>query len=278
MTDPKPRQIIVHGHIFKNAGTSFDWSLKRSFGEGFIDHRDREDKYQRAPAYLAGFLDATPGLKAIASHHLYRWMPLPQRKRVNLIPCFLLRHPIERVQSVYNFERRQESDTPGAVAAKKMNFKDFIAWRMCHLGGGAVMNYQIRYCSGRRKKGLAIADELIPETADYLSSVALTGIVDRYDESMVYMEERLREFFPKIDLAYTRQNVGSQAKASASTEEKVDAIYEELGSVARDLEENNKADLALYSLANKSLDSHIAQIPDFEHKLEEFRNRSKKLN
>ena len=278
MTDPKPRHIIVHGHIFKNAGTSFDWSLKRNFGDGFIDHKDQNDKYQRVPAYLAGFLDAAPGLKAIASHHLHRWMPLPQRTRVNLIPCFLLRHPIERVRSVYNFERNQESDTLGAIAAKKMNFKDFIAWRMCHMGGGVVMNYQIRYCSGRRKKGLAIADELIPETADYLSSVALTGIVDRYDESMVYMEEHLRKFFPEIDLACARQNVGSQADVSLSVGEKVDAIFKELGSVASELEKSNKADLALYSLANKSLDSHIAQIPDFERKLEEFRIRSKKLS
>jgi len=278
MTDPKPRHIIVHGHIFKNAGTSFDWSLKRNFGDGFIDHKDQNDKYQRAPAYLAGFLDAAPGLKAIASHHLHRWMPLPQRTRVNLIPCFLLRHPIERVRSVYNFERNQESDTLGAIAAKKMNFKDFIAWRMCHMGGGVVMNYQIRYCSGRRKKGLAIADELIPETADYLSSVALTGIVDRYDESMVYMEEHLRKFFPEIDLACARQNVGSQADVSLSVGEKVDAIFKELGSVASELEKSNKADLALYSLANKSLDSHIARIPDFERKLEEFRIRSKKLS
>ena len=39
------RHVILHGHIFKNAGTSFDWSLERSFGEAFVDHR--EDKLMR---------------------------------------------------------------------------------------------------------------------------------------------------------------------------------------------------------------------------------------
>ena len=33
------RHIILHGHIFKNAGTTFDWSLQKNFGKNFLDHR-----------------------------------------------------------------------------------------------------------------------------------------------------------------------------------------------------------------------------------------------
>ena len=37
------KQVILHGHIFKNAGTTLDWALKRSFGKAFVDHR-RDDQ------------------------------------------------------------------------------------------------------------------------------------------------------------------------------------------------------------------------------------------
>ena len=34
------RHVLIHAHLFKNAGTTFDFSLQRSFGEQFVDHRD----------------------------------------------------------------------------------------------------------------------------------------------------------------------------------------------------------------------------------------------
>jgi hypothetical protein len=280
MTDVKIRTIIAHGHIFKNAGTTFDWSLKRNFGQDFIDHVDNEDLQPDAASYLSSFIDSHPELEAFASHHLYRWMPLPERPSLNIIPCFLLRHPIARVRSVYTFERRQKSDTPGAVHAKKLNFRDYVEWRMGHKGGGVVMNYQIKYCSGR--KGLEVNDDFIHETAEKISSTALAGIVDRYDESMVYFEESLRGHFPQIDLSYVRQNTSKKRWFSRWTaptaEEEVQTVLKELGSVAESLKEENKADLALYELVNRGLDAHINKIDGFEEKLQDFRARCGKLN
>ena len=47
-TDSSPRKskgilsrpVILHCHLFKNAGSTLDWSLQRQFGSTFIDHRD----------------------------------------------------------------------------------------------------------------------------------------------------------------------------------------------------------------------------------------------
>lgn len=271
----KNRTIIVHGHIFKNAGSTFDWSLKRNFNKGFIDHRDNEEMRQGASNYLADFIQNNRRLKAISTHHLYWCMPLPEREKLEIIPCFFLRHPIERVRSVYDFERRQESDTPGAVHAKKLGFKDYVDWRLGHRGGGVVMDYQIKYCSGRR--GVEIDDAFVESTAFTMSTRALTGIVDRFDESMVYFEHSLKAKFPRIDLAYVRQNVSEGGLSSLSVSDKVAAVIDELGSGAALLQDSNKADLGLYSLANDALSRHISLIPDFDKKLEGFRNRCDKL-
>lgn len=276
MTETEPRTIIAHGHIFKNAGTTFDWTLEKNFKQGFIDHRDNGQMRRGGSSCLANILEAHPGLKAIASHHLYRWMPLPESPHVTVIPCFFLRHPIDRVRSVYTFERHQKSDTPGAIHAKKLSFQDYVAWRLNHKGGGVVMNYQIRYCSGR--KGFPIDDALIASTANFLSTVALTGVVDRYDESMVYFEEILREHFPQIDLSYVRQNVGKGGLSTLTMEDKAAAVLEELGTEAMALEESNGADLELYTLANRALDSQIGTISDFSEKLANFRLRCNQLD
>ena len=275
MSELKPRTVITHGHMFKNAGTTFDWSLQRNFNESFIDHRDNDRMRRGEASCLANILEANRGLKAIASHHLYRWMPLPTLPGVTVIPCFFIRHPIDRVRSVYVFERHQKSDTPGAIHAKKLNFQDYIAWRLNHKGGGVVMNYQVRYCSGR--KGFAIDDELIASTANFLSTLALTAIVDRYDESMVYFEEVLRRYFPKIDLSYVRQNVSKGGMSPLSMEDKATDILRELGTEAAAIEESNRADLELYALANQALDRQISSISGFNGKLLEFRLRCSQL-
>ena len=275
MSELKPRTIIAHGHIFKNAGTSFDWALKRNFKEGFIDHRDNDQMRRGGASSLANILDANRDIKAIASHHLYRWMPLPQIPNVTIIPCFFIRHPIERVRSVYTFERSQKAETPGAVHAKKLSFKDYIAWRMGHKGGGVVMNYQTKYCSGR--KGAPLSDAHIAKTADFLSSVALTGIVDRFDESMVYFEEFLRASFPLIDLSYVRQNVSNRGRSTSTVEARIEAVLDELGPEAAELEGNNRADIELYCVANQALNEHIGKIANFDEKLENFRFRCSHL-
>ena len=275
MTETKPRAIIAHGHIFKNAGTTFDWTLKRNFKKGFTDHRDKKQMGLGGVNCLVNILRNNTKLKAVASHHFYHWMPLPDLPQVTIIPCFFIRHPIERVRSVYTFERRQKSDTPGAVHAKKLGFRDYVDWRMGHSGGGVVMNYQLKYCSGRR--GLALDDDLLSQTTQFLSTEALTGVVDRYDESMVYFEHVLRERFPQIDLSYLRQNVSKGVVTGLSTEDKIAEICQELGDSADVLKECNLADLKLYSLINQALDRQLGQISNFSEKLEEFRLRCSKL-
>ena len=41
------KDVIVHIHIFKNAGSSFDSSLRENFGKNFVDHRDDADIVKR---------------------------------------------------------------------------------------------------------------------------------------------------------------------------------------------------------------------------------------
>ncbi len=120
--DTITRIIIAHGHIFKNAGTTFDYSLERNFGKRFVDHRDDAPMRKKGSKYLKNYLKENKHLQAISSHHMC--YPFPNLPETKIIPAYFFRHPIERIRSVYNFERKQKSGTPGAINAKKNLLKN----------------------------------------------------------------------------------------------------------------------------------------------------------
>jgi len=60
----------------------------------------------------------------------------------------MLRHPIERIRSVYDFERKQRGRTPGSRAAKSKSFRDYVAWRMTPAVAHTIRNYQTLYLAG----------------------------------------------------------------------------------------------------------------------------------
>jgi hypothetical protein len=272
------RSVILHGHIFKNAGTSFDWSLRRQFGKGFLDHRD--DRAMRAGEgrHLRELVREKPGLCAVSSHHMTG--ELPDLPDVRFLKVFLLRHPLERLRSVYEFERRQPGQTPGSRAARSKSFSDYVAWRMSPDVAHTIRNYQTLYLAGfhGRASDADLAAIYFPAALEALSNATLVGLVDRYDESMVVLEDALRPHFPDIDLACVPQNVGQGKERRAAAEAVVAATLGELGELQKTVIDNNSYDLALYQLASQALREKIAGIGDFKARLADYRARCKRLS
>jgi hypothetical protein len=270
------RHVLLHGHIFKNAGTTFDWSLARSFGAGFMDHRDDKAMREQRARHLAALLSEHPELKAVSSHFLC--YPLPELEGVELHAMFLLRHPIERIASVYAFERKQQAETRGARAAKEKSFAEYVAWRLEPRVPRTIRDYQTSNIAGTH--------DVLPAQGPAASWLAVAsarvdratgvGVVDRYDDSMIVLEAALRPAFPQLDLAYVRQNV-TQTDTRSSIEEKVDGILERLGDLAGKVLRQNAFDLALYRQANLRLDQALAEIADLDARREDFHRRCKAL-
>ena len=143
------RVVLAHGHIFKNAGTTFDWSLARNFADGFLDHRDDSSMRERGAAHLLDLLREKTGLRAVSSHCMCQ--PLPAVEDIRFEPVYLLRHPLERIASVYAFERQQVAETPGARAAREMNFRDYVAWRMQANVSHVIRDYQACNIAGEHE-------------------------------------------------------------------------------------------------------------------------------
>ena len=73
------REVILHCHLFKNAGTALDWALQRTFGDGFIDHRYDDNMRQEGVVYLDGYLSKRPKVQVLSSHHMSF---MPEHKKI----------------------------------------------------------------------------------------------------------------------------------------------------------------------------------------------------
>lgn len=264
------RHILLHGHIFKNAGSTLDWSLRRSFGPAFCEHRDDAAMCESPAAALAAAV-ADPSIKALSSHNLPS--PPPHPVGIEFHSLFLLRHPVERVLSVYAFERRQQVETPGAQAAKRMSLQAYVAWRLQDNVRPVIRNFQTRFLAGGavRHGDEALTSEAVAVACERLADGIPAGIVERYDASMVVLEAALGHLFPELDLAYVSQNVGLTAAPDAAT------AKEQLGALWEQVVAHNAHDLALYEAAGVALDRRIAALPDFARNLDVFRQRSAAL-
>lgn len=245
------RYIITHGHIFKNAGTTFDYALEKAFGNDFVDHRDDKAMRQGGAEYLKQYILDNPNLKAISSHHLCN--PLPESDEFKCIPVYFVRNPIDRVLSVYNFERKQKSGSKGAEMASKLSLKDYVRWRMTPEAPKVIFNYQAAYIGRTRnlKPNELVTFEMLRRAVDRIQDdEVLCGTVERFNESFDRITSGLKEYFPEVDFAYKRQNSSDKGDAS----DKYAKALNELSPVLTDVIDGNAYDLALYQSVNEHLD------------------------
>lgn len=271
----KTRTVIIHNHLFKNAGTTIDWALRNNFGRGFVDHRDDRMMMEGKAQYLLRFLRDHPHIQALSSHHLRQ--PLPQDKDIRLLLLTMYRHPVARAWSVYAFERKQKHiNTLGARFAREHDFPEYVVWRMNPEVPPSIRNFHVRKTlpvSIGYKTPLTEEDLTRAKVA--LENMPLVGIVERFDVSMVLFEQALRPYFSGLDLSYVPQNVNSSRKTT--TEEQIDLVRDKLG---RDLYgqflECNAMDLELYEHAKSVIEARWQRLVDRDRLLEDFRLRCRR--
>jgi hypothetical protein len=192
------------------------------------------------------------GLKAISSHQAR--LPLPDSLEIKFFPLIFLRHPIDRVGSVYSFERRQPKDSPslGAKIARHNDIAGYVKWRLSEGNGCVIKNFQTVHLAGREKDmRTAIADELdLRLSCDRLDKLPFIGIVEMFEESICRMRRFLAYGFGDIDTSVTVHNKSPERKNSL--EERLEDIRNALGkALYEELTSKNSLDLELYKYAVK---------------------------
>lgn len=197
------RHVIIHYHIFKNAGSTLAAALERNFGNCFAYFdAPRYDK-RIQPTDLIAFVEANPQVAVISSHHLRP--PAPQLEGVQFEEILILRNPLDRLRSMYEFYRRTAvNQDPLTLIAKKVPMAQFFE-HLLHEFPNMVTNAQLNLVANG---GGRIPDqEDARRAASMLKRMTVVGVAEMFDECAVAAEYSLRPFFPHLDLSYRLENV-----------------------------------------------------------------------
>jgi hypothetical protein len=248
------KSIIVHYHIFKNAGTSVDYALKNTFGDKWTSFEGEHSTDILPMEALRTLLDTNPAITVVSSH-LAR-PPLPYK---NCLPIVFLRHPILRAKSVYEFVKKDSTQPNHKLALN--GFCEYVRWALSanSIGGVVIKNYQVIHLSDASFRTKSILNATaqptdLQQAKNLLFSWPAFGIVEFYEKSITLLQTRYSEFIPDLKLPIVHIN-RTNAHPNTSIQSSLEAIREELGDkLFNALCSANSLDLRLYySCVNRFL-------------------------
>ncbi|MEW6133628.1 MAG: hypothetical protein AB1591_10780 [Pseudomonadota bacterium] len=240
-----PRNLVLHYHIFKNAGTSLDQILKQNFKTGWLEQEGPNPGWR--PESIAEFIQQHPEILVLSSHTAL--LPPPVLPGLTVYPIVFVRHPIDRIRSIYEFERKQIAETDGARMAKQTDLAGYIKWRLNRPGDRAIRNFQayrLAFAMPAVHEGRKLGEE--ERALKAVETLPFVGVVEKFDESLAKLQAWLRPVFPEIDLKPTKANITQ--KGETTLESRLQEIRKTIGDdLYAELLKANELDLEVYEKA-----------------------------
>jgi len=269
MNAPSSLPALIHIHLFKNGGSTLDWILRKNFGHQFTEfHGETADSVLLAPD-IERMIETHPEHVAFSSHHFR--LPLDTVAAKPIFPIIFLRHPLDRVASMFDQERRMAAECDDWMFA---SLSDWIE--------NSIRNRPYILCDSQvsflARGGVYYEppnEFCLEDAADALDGLPFFGLVSEYDASVVLLENQLQQWWPDFDGAYFPQNEGSRDRGLDSRLERLASHLTPSAYAA--LLRNNKYDLALFEHARAELAARCGRVADFAGKLESLKHKSSLL-
>ncbi len=224
------RTIILHYHLFKNAGTSLDAILKKNFGNNWVTKEFKTNNNNNTEA-VEDWIRQSPKAIAYSSHTMVG--PIPNVKGVKVIPIILLRDPIARIRSAYRFEAKQDADTWGAKLAKEYDLEGYVKARLSKPRDRQCRNFHTARLATIGSKGESEIDRAL-HAASIFRKTGVIGCVENFNDAMTELQKRLLKEDIALEITKARKNVSK----------KID--LEESPKLLQMMRDANKDDIYLY--------------------------------
>lgn len=237
------RNIIVHYHIFKNAGSSIDQLLISNFGDKWLSYDTNDTGGVISPDRLSRLIESNPDHQAFSSHQIVP--PIPDVDGC-IYPIVFIRDPIDRIRSAYLFEWQKQI----GLDVPKGSFREYIESKFVNKRRNAIEDFQTIRLSNRNTDKISKIDlysdeELYEKALEFILSLRFVGIVDRFDESCELLNMYLRPAFPHFKTRKVEANVLQDI--TLPVESKRQKVRDELGDELYEMVvERNKLDSRLY--------------------------------
>ena len=248
--------IVAHYHLFKNAGTSVDLILDRNFGAAWQKIEFRKINQQPNSRLVRDWLLENQSISAFSSHTAM--FPLPKIAHVSLIPIVFLRHPIDRLWSVYKFERKHKKILNESIKlAQEHDFSGYLNYLVDQPQNRSCRNFQTYRFSWLDSEPKQTELE---QALKGLAQIPIVGIVEKFDFSMRLYQVAIAKYYPSFKFESVHKNITSGR--NSTLEEKLDLIRSNLDRATyQKLLEANQDDLQLYQAAKtKLLTQSVAKV------------------
>lgn len=246
------RKIVIHHHIFKNAGVSIDHNLSSNFDGSWLAVEGPNPFSSLSNQDLIRFLDTHTTCKSVSSHQAR--VIRNEIDGYKFFPVIFLRDPVDRIGSCYQYEKLVNTNYHSSIAAQR-GLKYYVQYCLGEEGiprSNVISNYQTLHLSDafnnvEDTRNIVASDDLFNQSVNYLNSLPCLGIVDNFLESQKFFEKWLVPHFPGINFINLKLNSSKRADLKS---ERVNLMRQEMGDKIYELLlERNSYDLRLYKIA-----------------------------
>ena len=237
---------------------------------------DLEPDWDFREADLVDVLERNRGISAISRHGMVIGPSTIEAMMAEtgdgldcrILPVFFLRKFFSWHASLYFQQRRDPeymvrlSCDPEVMVAKTGTLKEYT-----------------RYCVGSpdsRRRHKMMYNWTADDADRMLARIELyqIGLMERYNESLVVMEEALGEYFPGLDLSYGSPLNVDRHRRGGTAAQRVRDLERDIGrDLAEDLAEMGAWSDDLYDKIDEELDSRVSRMSNFRGKLDDFESR-----
>ena len=244
---------LIHFHLFKNGGSTFDSILKTNFGDQFSEFHGPNSDSSLFESDILNFVSSYPHIKAVSSHHFRFPVNTDSLSNIKLFPVVFIRHPVDRIYSIYAHEQR--------VADNGHGKQDFKSWLACALDERPYLCRDAQTCFfADGGTYYEVPDVCAYERAKVLlDTLEFCGVVNAFNLSMAALEDLLSKKGLKIDASYQTKNITPDRHHNLSV--RLEEICTQAGNDLFDrLLVNNLYDLQLYDFTKEKLYKQIGLI------------------
>lgn len=250
------RNIIFHYHLFKNAGTSLDALLKENFPNQWTTREFSADPVLNQKEVI-DWIVTSPEMVCFSTHTAK--LPPPVIEGVNVLPIIFIRHPIDRIASVYHFEKNQNNGGKWPTIAKNRSFREYLEERLIVFGDRQCRNFHVHQLSRMYPTHLGTEYERAVKAVEALPFL---GVVELYADSVNQLGNWIGNFFTDFKTSVHHKN--ATRNTSIGIEDRLVAIMEDLGKdFYNHLIEINKEDINLYTKILSINRKHIENLEKF---------------
>jgi len=240
--------------------------LKKNFTDTFQAIDKQHEHGLISAEEIAAYILKHPDMHALSSHH-FRYPRPVDHADVRFVDICFLRHPLDRLQSMYFYYRSIPDGSDKSRTAKSMTLPDFLRW-MLEVEPQNTMDPQTSFMATGGKYFFPPSSFELETAVRRVADVRFLGVVDRFDESLIIARFFFKSLFPTLDFTYSPENVSRNVQMTLT--EKLEHMKDLCGGDLFDrLRRVNENDEKLWRYATEELSRRLQYVPNGQRHLDE---------